>query len=61
MICSLRPVVLAFDAAAPSFDSLLHLGPALLQECSSGGHVLEVGGGAGEDVLSQRTNFPARE
>jgi SAM-dependent methyltransferase len=57
----LRPSALAFDAIAPTFD--LRFGPwqsvaaqrravraALLQGFPAGGHVLELGGGTGEDA-----------
>jgi SAM-dependent methyltransferase len=58
---TLRPAAIAFDAVAPAFDS--HFGTwesvaaqrravraALLKEFPSGGRVLEVGGGTGEDA-----------
>lgn len=61
MTCPLRPSALAFDAIAPTFD--LRFGPwrsvaaqrravraALLQEFPAGGHILELGGGTGEDA-----------
>jgi len=67
MMPSLRPAALAFDAIAPSFDE--RFGPwrsvdaqrravrgALLRVFPGGGHILEVGGGTGEDAsfLAQR-------
>jgi SAM-dependent methyltransferase len=61
MIASLRPAALAFDAVAPTFDSRFGawasvaaqrraVRAALLQQFPSGGRILEVGGGTGEDA-----------
>ena len=61
MIASLRPPALAFDAVAPTFDSRFGawssvaaqrraVRAALLQQFPSGGRILEVGGGTGEDA-----------
>jgi SAM-dependent methyltransferase len=57
----MRPAAVAFDAIAPTFD--LRFGPwlsvsaqrravraALLREFPAGGHILELGGGTGEDA-----------
>jgi SAM-dependent methyltransferase len=57
----MRPATVAFDAVAPIFD--LRFGPwlsvsaqrravraALLREFPAGGHILELGGGTGEDA-----------
>jgi SAM-dependent methyltransferase len=62
MTHSLRPAAIAFDAIGPAFDS--HFGAwrsvaaqrravraALLQAFSTGGHILELGGGTGEDAV----------
>jgi ubiquinone/menaquinone biosynthesis C-methylase UbiE len=61
MTAPMRPAAVAFDAIAPAFDS--RFGPwlsvsaqrravraALLQEFPAGGHILELGGGTGEDA-----------
>ncbi|MFL6307788.1 MAG: class I SAM-dependent methyltransferase [Candidatus Sulfotelmatobacter sp.] len=61
MTHTLRPSVVAFDAIAPTFDS--RFGPwrsvaaqrravraALLEVFPPGGHILELGGGTGEDA-----------
>ncbi|MFL6426755.1 MAG: class I SAM-dependent methyltransferase [Acidobacteriaceae bacterium] len=61
MTHTLRPSVVAFDAIAPTFD--LRFGPwrsvaaqrravraALLEVFPPGGHILELGGGTGEDA-----------
>jgi ubiquinone/menaquinone biosynthesis C-methylase UbiE len=61
MMAPLRPAAVAFDAIAPAFD--LRFGQwhsvaaqrravraALLQEFPAGGHILELGGGTGEDA-----------
>jgi SAM-dependent methyltransferase len=61
MSSSLRPAALAFDAVAPEFDT--RFGPwlsvsaqrravraALLEQFPSGGRILELGGGTGEDA-----------
>jgi SAM-dependent methyltransferase len=61
MSSSLRPATLAFDAAAESFDNRFGawasvaaqrraVRAALLQTLPSGGGVLEIGGGTGEDA-----------
>ncbi len=61
MTSSLRPAALAFDAIAPDFDSRFGVWcsvaaqrravrAALLQVFPSGGHILELGGGTGEDA-----------
>jgi SAM-dependent methyltransferase len=61
MNLSLRPPALAFDAIAPIFDSRYGawlsvaaqrraVRAALLQRFRSGGHLLEIGGGTGEDA-----------
>jgi SAM-dependent methyltransferase len=61
MIASLRPAALAFDAVAPKFDSRFGawasvsaqrraVRAALLQKFPSGGRILEIGGGTGEDA-----------
>lgn len=61
MNSSLRPAALAFDAVAPAFDSRFGawssvaaqrraVRAALLRRFSSGGHLLEIGGGTGEDA-----------
>jgi SAM-dependent methyltransferase len=62
MMAPLRPAAVAFDAIAPAFD--LRFGQwlsvaaqrravraALLREFPTAGHILEVGGGTGEDAL----------
>ncbi len=57
----LRPAALAFDAVAPTFDSRFGgwhsvaaqrraVRAALLQVFPTGGHILELGGGTGEDA-----------
>lgn len=61
MTTPMRPATAAFDAIAPAFD--LRFGPwlsvsaqrravrtALLREFPPGGHILEIGGGTGEDA-----------
>ncbi|MGB6191031.1 MAG: class I SAM-dependent methyltransferase [Terracidiphilus sp.] len=61
-MASSRPAAVAFDAIAPDFD--LRFGrwlsvaaqrravrAALLQEFPTGGHILELGGGTGEDAM----------
>jgi SAM-dependent methyltransferase len=61
MMTPLRPAVLAFDAIAPTFDSRFGawssvaaqrraVRRALLRAFPAGGHILEVGGGTGEDA-----------
>jgi SAM-dependent methyltransferase len=61
MTLSLRPAVEAFDAIAPAFDQRFGawrsvaaqrraVREALLQEFRKGGHILELGGGTGEDA-----------
>jgi SAM-dependent methyltransferase len=61
MMPFLRPAAIAFDAVAPTFDSRFGawqsvaaqrraVRAALLQEFPSGGHILELGGGTGEDA-----------
>jgi SAM-dependent methyltransferase len=61
MIPSLRPAALAFDAIAPAFDARFGawrsvaaqrraVRGALLRAFPEGGHILEVGGGTGEDA-----------
>jgi SAM-dependent methyltransferase len=61
MMSSLRPAALAFDAIAPAFDARFGawrsvaaqrraVRGALLQAFPEGGHILEVGGGTGEDA-----------
>jgi len=61
MMNPLRPAALAFDAIAPTFDSRFGawrsvaaqrraVRAALLQQFPSRGHILEVGGGTGEDA-----------
>ncbi|WP_263359055.1 class I SAM-dependent methyltransferase [Acidicapsa ligni] len=61
MMPNLRPAALAFDAIAPNFDSRFGawhsvtaqrgaVRHALLQEFPAGGHILELGGGTGEDA-----------
>ncbi|MEI9979838.1 MAG: class I SAM-dependent methyltransferase [Edaphobacter sp.] len=61
MTTSLRPAALAFDAVAPAFDSRFGawssvsaqrraVRAALLHRFPSGGRILEVGGGTGEDA-----------
>lgn len=58
----LRPAAIAFDAIAPDFDSRFGqwlsvaaqrraVRAALLQAFPTGGHILELGGGTGEDAL----------
>src|SRR6202041_1868262 len=67
MIPSLRPAAFAFDAIASSFDSRFGawqsvaaqrraVRAVLLQVFPTGGHILELGGGTGEDAtfLAQR-------
>lgn len=62
MTTPMRPATLAFDAVAPTFD--LRFGQwlsvaaqrravrtALLREFPAGGHILELGGGTGEDAM----------
>jgi SAM-dependent methyltransferase len=62
MMCSLRPAAVAFDEVAPIFD--LRFGTwqsvaaqrravraALLRVFPTGGHILELGGGTGEDAV----------
>jgi SAM-dependent methyltransferase len=61
MISSLRPAALAFDAIAPAFDSRFGewrsvaaqrkaVRAALLRAFPTAGHILELGGGTGEDA-----------
>jgi SAM-dependent methyltransferase len=61
MMPSLRPAALAFDAIAPAFDSRFGawhsvaaqrraVRGALLRAFPAGGHILELGGGTGEDA-----------
>jgi SAM-dependent methyltransferase len=61
MITSLRPAASAFDAMASAFDSRFGVWrsvaaqrravhTALLREFPIGGHILEIGGGTGEDA-----------
>lgn len=61
MTSHLRPATVAFDAIAPVFDSRFSVWcsvaaqrravrTALLQAFPSGGHILEIGGGTGEDA-----------
>ena len=61
MMPPLRPAALAFDAVAPEFDSRFGawcsvaaqrraVRAALLQAFPTGGHILELGGGTGEDA-----------
>jgi ubiquinone/menaquinone biosynthesis C-methylase UbiE len=61
MMPSLRPAAFAFDAIAPTFDSRFGawrsvaaqrraVRAALLQVFPRGGHILELGGGTGEDA-----------
>jgi SAM-dependent methyltransferase len=61
MTHTLRPSVLAFDAIAPTFDSRFGtwrsvaaqrraVRAALLEVFPAGGHILELGGGTGEDA-----------
>lgn len=61
MTSSLRPPALAFDEIAPAFDSRYGawlsvaaqrraVRSALLQAFPAGGHILELGGGTGEDA-----------
>jgi SAM-dependent methyltransferase len=61
MMPSLRPAALAFDAIAPAFDARFGswrsvaaqrrtVRGALLRAFPKGGHILEVGGGTGEDA-----------
>jgi SAM-dependent methyltransferase len=61
MISPLRPAALAFDAIAPVFDARFGawqsvaaqrraVRAALLREFPTGGHILELGGGTGEDA-----------
>jgi SAM-dependent methyltransferase len=61
MISSLRPAALAFDAIAPAFDSRFGawrsvaaqrkaVRTALLRAFPTAGHILELGGGTGEDA-----------
>ena len=61
MNLTLRPAAIAFDAAAPAFDSRFGtwdsvaaqrraVRAALLRQFPSGGRVLEIGGGTGEDA-----------
>jgi SAM-dependent methyltransferase len=58
---SMRPAAFAFDAIAPTFDERFGawssvaaqrraVRSALLQQFPAGGHILEVGGGTGEDA-----------
>jgi len=62
MMTPLRPAAIAFDAIAPSFDSRFGawlsvaaqrraVRAALMREFPSGGRLLEVGGGTGEDAV----------
>src|ERR1700761_3913219 len=61
MMNPLRPAAFAFDAIAPTFDSRFGawhsvaaqrraVRAALLREFPAGGHILELGGGTGEDA-----------
>jgi len=61
MTLSLRPAALAFDAIAPAFDARFGawrsvsaqrraVRDALLKAFPEGGHILELGGGTGEDA-----------
>src|ERR1700761_6514645 len=61
MMNPLRPAAFAFDAIAPTFDSRFDawhsvaaqrraVRAALLREFPAGGHILELGGGTGEDA-----------
>src|SRR3984957_571205 len=61
MTVCLRPAALAFDAIAPAFDQRFGawlsvsaqrraVRTALLKEFPEGGHILELGGGTGEDA-----------
>jgi ubiquinone/menaquinone biosynthesis C-methylase UbiE len=61
MIPTLRPAAVAFDAIAPSFDSRFGawlsvaaqrraVQARLLQSFPAGGHILELGGGTGENA-----------
>jgi SAM-dependent methyltransferase len=61
MMSSLRPAALAFDAIAPAFDARFGawhsvaaqrraVRTALLRVFPTGGHILELGGGTGEDA-----------
>ena len=61
MTSSLRPAALAFDAIAPAFDQRFRawlsvaaqrraVHAALLREFPARGHILELGGGTGEDA-----------
>lgn len=62
MMTPLRPAALAFDAIAPVFDSRFGawrsvaaqrsaVRAALLREFPAGSHILELGGGTGEDAI----------
>lgn len=62
MMAPLRPAAVAFDVIAPAFDQRFGqwlsvaaqrraVRAALLREFPAGGHILELGGGTGEDAM----------